>query len=241
MESFLVSPEHVKGDRVVISGEECRHLHKVLRKRAGDTVAATDGRGNFFTVQLQEVGDSRAVGEIVGRRRLVGEPLVSLTLAQGIIRSQRMDWLVEKATEMGVRALVPVHTQFSQGGSSEIKLQRWRRLARAAVKQSGRSVLPEIGEPVLVSALRELLPHPVLFAHPGTRLTVQEVLSKRRDSDVLRSVSLLVGPEGGFSDAEVARFLDWGFQQVHLGGRRLRSETAAVTMIALTLQAVGEM
>ena len=241
LESYFVEPEWISGDRVVFAGEELHHLRKVRRKRPGDTVAATDGRGNFFTVRLAEFTADRAVGEIVKRRRLVGEPLLSVTLAQGIIRSQRMDWLVEKATELGARAVIPVVSRYSVAGSSEIKLNRWRRLAKSAVKQCGRSVLPEIAGPVELRHLAELLPGPVLFAHPGTRRSVADVLSERARISDLRSVSLLVGPEGGFGEEEVAQLLDWGFHQVHLGGRRLRSETAAVTMITLALQAAGEL
>ncbi len=204
-------------------------------------MAVTDGRGGFYIVRLLELKATYATGEIVKRRRLVGESVLSITLAQGIIKSQRMDWLVEKATELGIKTILPVQTAYSVAGSSEIKLQRWQRLARAAVKQSGRSVLPRI-EPVCeVAELSRKLAGPVLVAHPDTKNSVRDALTRLNDAREVRTISLLVGPEGGFSEEEVAQFRAWGYHQVHLGERRLRSETAAITMLTLALQAVGEL
>lgn len=243
LESYFVPADQIKNDLITIDGGEFRHLHKVKRKRVGDQVQVTDGEGNFYTVQIEQIKATQALAGIVKTRRLVGEPLTAITLAQGLIRSQRMDWLVEKGTELGVRRFVPVQMDYCQVGASDLKILRWQRLAQSALKQCGRSFLPQIDEKRVVKDLVNQLPKPVIFAHPGVKSGVREVvrsLGKKRET-LLRSVSLIVGPEGGFSEDEITFFREWGFHQVQLGARRLRSETAAITLVTLTLEALGEM
>lgn len=240
LECFFVPPEQISIDSLIISGNEFRHLHKVKRKRHGDQVHVTDGEGNFFTVKLEQIKATQAVAEIVKTQRLVGEPLVSLTLAQGLIRSQKMDWIIEKGTELGVKKFVPVQTDFSQIKPSDLKFTRWKKIGQSAIKQCGRSYLPIIEKKLYVSDLLENLSKPVLFAHPDVKKSVHDVISEINRKRTLRALSLLIGPEGGFSKDEVANFKEWGFHQVQLGKRRLRSETAALTLIVLTLEALDE-
>jgi 16S rRNA (uracil1498-N3)-methyltransferase len=153
-----------------------------------------------------------------------------------------MDWLIEKCTELGVRKFIPVQTDFCQTNPSDLKRNRWARVAQAAMKQCGRSILPEIEKKMKIEKLADILNGPVLFAHPGVKTTVGDALTdvQKKKKDLIRSLSLLVGPEGGFSDDELDLFKQRGFYQVQLGKRRLRSETAALSLIALTLEALGE-
>ena len=241
-ECFFVSSAQIGKDEVLISGNEFRHLQKVKRKRIGDQVFVTDGEGNFYTVRLKQIQATKAVAEIIKIRRLVGEPSVEITLAQGMIRSQRMDWLIEKGTELGIRKFIPVQMDFCQVKASDLRISRWQRLAQAAMKQSGRSYLPLIEKKQKINDLSEKLLKPVLFAHPGVRKNVGDVLNavRQRQGKAVRFISLLVGPEGGFSDDQIEQFRQWGYFQVHLGQRRLRSETAAIALITLTLDALGE-
>lgn len=242
-ECFFVPPSQIDQKRVLISGNEFRHLQKVKRKRVGDQIFIVDGEGNYYTVRIIQIQATKAVAEIEKTRRLVGESLVEITLAQGLIRSQRMDWLVEKATELGVRKILPVQMDFCQVNSSDLRLARWQRLAQQAMKQCSRSYLPKIENKIKVTELIDKLPKPVIFAHPGVKNSVGDVISRivKKKGQTLRFISLLVGPEGGFSDEEISQFRQLGYFQVQLGGRRLRSETAAISLIALTLEALGEM
>ncbi len=243
LESYFVPAGQIKNGLLIIGGGEFRHLHKVKRKKAGDQVQVTDGEGNFYTVHIEEIKATQAIATIVKTRRLVGETLTAITLAQGLIRSRRMDWLVEKGTELGVRQFVPVQMDYCRVGVSDLKIIRWQRLAQSALKQCGRSILPQIDKKTSVEDLVNRLPKPVLFAHSGGKASVLDVIRSlgKKKGTLLRKVSLIVGPEGGFSEDEVAFFREWGFHQVQLGARRLRSETAAITFVTLTLNALGEM
>lgn len=241
LESFIVLPDQVNGGQLSISGKELDHLRKVKRKQVGDEFSVTDGMGNFYSVRLQKLGRNEAICQILRTRRKVGEPSVHITLVQGILRSQRMDWLVEKGTELGVSRFVPAKTRYCNADLSEIKLKRWARIARAAVKQCGRSVFPEI---VPAQDLGTLLLHmkkPIWFAHPGKK---HEALASRQPSRVRHeqgtAVTLIVGPEGGFSEDEVDSMVDRRCEMISLGERRLRSETAAISMILLALREWGE-
>jgi 16S rRNA (uracil1498-N3)-methyltransferase len=240
LECFYVTPDQVSGESLVILGNEFRHLQKVKRKRVGDQIQVTDGDGNFFTAKLNQIKTTQATAEIVKKQRLVGETLVAITLAQGLIRNQKMEWIIEKGTELGIKKFVPVETDFSQVRSSELKYSRWEKIAQSALKQCGRSYLPVIEKKQKVDDLFEYLPKPVLFAHPGVKDNVHGVISDIIRKRTVRELSLLIGPEGGFSENEILDFKEWGFHQVQLGNRRLRSETAALTLIALTLEALNE-
>jgi 16S rRNA (uracil1498-N3)-methyltransferase len=236
-ENFFVEPDKISVDRVRFDGSEFHHLVKVKRKAVGDQVNVVDGTGNFYSTRLIEIKSGHAIGEIAKKQRRVGELAVSIQLVQGVIRHQRMDWIIEKGTELGVDRFIPLQTEYCQFRPSELKFQRWKRLARNAVKQCGRSVLPKVDD--LPDCLRS---SSVIFAHPLKHVGVKNVIEKmqQKHQQPLQSISLIVGPEGGFSDTEVEQFLRWGYNQVDLGQRRLRAETAAITLLVLTLEAIGE-
>ncbi len=243
LESYFVQSDQIKNDQAVIGGNEFRHLCKVRRKRVGDVINLTDGEGNFYTARLLQVKATQAVVEIIKRQRLVGEPLVAITLAQGLIRSQRMDWLVEKGTELGVKQFIPLQSEYCQTSTSDLKIVRWQRLAQAAIKQCGRSVEPKIENLCHFAELPDRLSKPVLFAQPDSKNNVIDLLRdiQQQRQDPIRAVSLIIGPEGGFSPTELEHFEYWGYSPVNLGLRRLRSETAAITLIVLTLAALAEL
>ena len=240
LECFFVPPEQVSNESIIISGNEFRHLQKVKRKRVGDQIQITDGDGNFYTAKLSQIKATQATAEIVKKQRLVGETLVAITLAQGLIRSQKMDWIIEKGTELGIKRFIPVETNYSQVRPSDLKYSRWEKITQSAIKQCGRSYLPKIEKKRKSNDLLEYLTKPVIFAHPGIKDSVSGIILDLNRKRTFRELSLLIGPEGGFSEDEVLNFKEWGFHQVQLGNRRLRSETAALILVALTLEALNE-
>lgn len=233
---FYAPPEAVRDGRVVLPSDEARHAAKVLRHRVGDVIEVVDGEGGRFEVRLDEVG-REVSGEVIGERRDVGESAVELSVGLGVLKSAaRFETFVEKAVELGVARIIPLITERTE----QVRLKRTRleSIMVAAIKQCGRSRLPDLSEP---TALPEVLRSPAadvrLLCHEGigAGTGIASVLTGRADG----STSILVGPEGGFSDAEVASAAAAGWTIVSLGPRRLRAETAAVVAAAAVMMARG--
>ncbi|HHS13426.1 MAG TPA: 16S rRNA (uracil(1498)-N(3))-methyltransferase [bacterium] len=237
-ESVFAPPECFRNDEVTIPAEESRHL-RALRKKRGDEIWVIDGKGGAFRVRLLDTGQE-TMGKVMESRRLLGEPRARVTLAPALIRGERFDWLIEKAVELGVSRLLPVITQRTERAAGPQKWRRWQRIALAAMKQSGRSVLPEIMDPrpfervILMGADCTLR----LIAHDAGDTGWSAKTGSRNPA--YRALAM-VGPEGGFSEEEIAMAVEHGFRPVSLGPRRLRAETAALVIITRILRDWNEL
>jgi 16S rRNA (uracil1498-N3)-methyltransferase len=231
------------GDEVELTGEDARKTSVVLRKRVGDEVELCDSSGRAFVATLIESGErvrarlSEALGELPAAT-------LEVALAQAIPKGVKMDFVVEKATELGVARILPVTTERTLGADSarDGKVERWRRLARAAAQQSGRTDVPGIEAPIAWAALCARFGEFDLVLVPW-ELTPAEPLRERLP-DLLagtRSVLVAIGPEGGLSHAEVERAVAAGAIAISLGRRILRTETAGLVACSLLLYAAGEL
>jgi 16S rRNA (uracil1498-N3)-methyltransferase len=226
---FYVRPQDVSDGTLVFRGDENGHLVRAMRKRAGDAVLAVDGRGRAYQVRILKTGKGETTAEITGVHERSGERDIELTLAQGLIKGGRLDWLVEKASEIGVHAIVPVRTANSVLKTlSPQRMARLQKIALSAMKQSGRSFLPGIAP---VTAFDDVLGSSSVFdvrliAHPAPRGGPGAPIPRGR------RILCLVGPEGGFEPLEVEKALECGFLAVSLGPARLRAETAGIVLLA---------
>lgn len=216
---FYAPPEMFDGARVVLPDAEARHATKVLRLRAGAEVVVVDGQGGRYTVRLARTSGWSVEGEVVGTVQVPPPP--PLTLALGLLRAEeRLEFALEKAVELGVTRFVTLLTERTE--ARRVRPERLRATAVAAMKQSLRAHLPEVAGPL---ALEALLGAGAILLHEGAPLP-----------DALRTmlpgpaapVTLLVGPEGGFSNGEIARARESGTRVASLGSVRLRAETAAL-------------
>lgn len=236
MPGFLVHPGDVGEGILILRDEEARHLAKVRRHRPGDRIEAIDGEGGFFRACVVSVEKGKVVCRILESRRNQGESRVRLCLAPSLLKGHRFDFVVEKATEVGVDAIHPlVSSRGVVRSGSAGKVERWRRLAREAAKQCGRSRIPEVFPPVpLEEALDRLVGEAdlVLVAAPsGGSGDLSALFAVRRP----RRVGLLIGPEGGFSSGEIALARTAGAECFSWGDRVLRADTAGVVLSALLL------
>ncbi len=229
MDHFYCPPDHIYQNDLFIDGEEFAHMTHVMRKKVGDVVRVVDGLGHAFDAKLSGINRKSARGMIVSSYSGYNESSTDVTLGVGVLKNpSKYDFLVEKVTELGARRIIPLITERTI--PSHAKVGRWRKLALAAMKQSGRSYLPSVSE---LMTLDELLAQRDGFA---LRIIAhEEFLETPRLSSSAGSVLILVGPEGGFSPEEVERCRGGGFHTMYLGERRLRTETAAVVMAALWL------
>lgn len=230
------------GEELLLDGERARYVARVLRLRSGDELRVFDGKGNEHKAVLgraAKAGIALRIAEAYARD--VESPL-AVHLVQGISRGERMDTVVQKATELGVHRITPVVTERSVVKLAEDRAARrtehWRKVARSACEQCGRNVLPEIDPPqdlarFIDGAAAADLPRVLLHADAGKPLTSL--------SAPVSGVQILIGPEGGLSANEREQAVAAGFIAYALGPRILRTETAALTAIALLQARLGDL
>jgi 16S rRNA (uracil1498-N3)-methyltransferase len=231
---------NIAGAQITLDRDEAHHLTRVLRLGAGATVFAFDGCGNEYECTVANTGKQSVTLDI--RHALVeatDSPL-QLTLAQALVKGDKFDWIVQKASELGVTRIVPLITEHSDIRQSEEraehKLGRWRRIALEAVKQCGRRRLVEIAEPQTFAALCVATNSEMrwmLAERDGTALPLAR--------QAVTSATVAVGPEGGWSDAEFALAHQHQFTLLQLGRRVLRTETAAIVAVTLAQTLAGDL
>ncbi len=215
-----------------------RHLVKVLRLRQGSPLTVFDGRGHEHRASLA-AGGGRSLLRIGEQIEVVAESPVPIELIQGISRGERMDLVIQKATELGVAEIRPVFTQRSvvrlNDKRASRRLDHWHAVAVSACEQCGRATLPVVHPPEnLYLALRKLLPG-------ATRLVLDAKCTGQPIAEATDRVVLLIGPEGGLTDVEKETAGSEGFQPVTLGPRVMRTETAALAAVAIAQWLWGDL
>jgi len=238
---FFVEGVHAVGDRVAFAPDDARKLATVLRKRSGDRVQVVDSGAVAYAATLDVDGrDVRAtLDELLDRGEV--ETALAVTIAQAVPKGQKMDLVVEKATELGAYAIVPVRSARVVGhDTSPGKVERWRRIAKSAAQQSGRIRIPDVAD---VHDWNALL---ATFAQYDRVYVPWELARPRPLRDVFdrelptaRSVMIVIGPEGGFGTEEIERAREAGASVISLGRRILRTETAALVVLSAILYARG--
>ena len=237
MRRFFVPPESFGGDSVIIAGDLFRHLAKVLRLKNGATVLLADGKGKEFAGTIRTIGKESLVVAIqeafVAPAFENGPPI---TLYQGLPKGDKMDFIVQKSTELGIAEIVPFRADRSvpriKKGEEDDKLARWQRIALEASRQSGRASVPTVSFAGRVEDVVRLSGHTV-------RLLLWEEEQDNRLKGTLaglplpETIAIMVGPEGGLSAEEVARAREGGFIPVSLGKRIVRTETASLVVLAI--------
>jgi 16S rRNA (uracil1498-N3)-methyltransferase len=231
-ERFFTS-EPIAGDRATLSGTDAHHLSHVMRAKVGETVTLFDGSGCEYVAQIQSIGKRDVELTIIERREVDREAATKLTLAVALPKGERQRVLIEKAVELGVYALVPLETERGVAQPTSNVVERLRRAVIEASKQCGRNRLMEISEAqswrTFVSTVSSDTVR--LIAHPGGK-PLGEMRSTMGTS--AHEIVAAVGPEGGFSDEEVAAAVAAGWTKVDLGPRILRVETAVAALAAWT-------
>jgi 16S rRNA (uracil1498-N3)-methyltransferase len=241
---FFVPPGTVRARHITLGPPLAHRLGRVLRLRRGDHVILAEGGPQEYEVQLTGVSGHAVTALVVAEREAPPEPGVNITLYQSLIRANRFDLVLEKGTEIGVARFVPMIAARSQvqadGEPAPARAERWQRLIIEAAEQCGRGRLPAVEAP---RAFEQ-----AVSAAPGVKLLPYEEEEGLGLSAYLNllplapeEVSLFIGPEGGFEEAEVAFAREQGAAVVTLGSRIMRAETAAIVAVALVLNACGDL
>jgi len=219
---------------VELDAEKARYLSRVLRLRVGDAVSVFDGQGAEYTTTITAVGKSSATLRVDEETATKTESRLRVHLVQGISRGERMDFVVQKATELGVKRISPVLTEFGvvklDAARAEKRREHWQKVAASACEQCGRVRLPLIDTPIPLKHWFADKPKQVdteIILKPGATTPLARIDGPKTE------VCVLIGPEGGFSDSEFEDAAIAGFDPVSLGPRVLRTETAAVATLAV--------
>jgi len=225
--------DEVRSGRAELSGDDARHLTRVLRVEAGQRYEISDNH-NVYLAEVDTARKEHVTFRIL-EKLAAPAPTVRLVLCAALIKFDHFEWMIEKATELGVSEIVPVETVRSERGlerAAHKRVERWRRIALEASQQSRRAFLPEVSEPEpLRDALaREARYRFALDESPAVRPLNSALPPSRDPQDI---VAMLIGPEGGWTEDERAQFTAAAWSPVSLGPLILRAETAALAALAI--------
>jgi 16S rRNA (uracil1498-N3)-methyltransferase len=245
MHRFFVRPADIGASQLRLSGDEAAHLVRVLRLGRGAQICAFDGGGREYVAVVEQVEADHVCCRILAQAEAASTRPVSISLGQGLPKAEKFEWVIQKATELGVAEIVPLLTERAvpqlTGARVVAKQARWQKIAREACKQCGQTTLPDLWPP---TRLEEFF-----RASRGADLKLMcwEEEKQRRLRTVLQAceqvsaVAVLVGPEGGLTPEEAAQGEACGFIPVGLGTRILRAETAGVVAVALLQHRFGDL
>lgn len=242
MPRFFVPNPLVIGEETRIDGGDARHIGGALRMRPGETLTLCDGKGTDYAATVTAVERESVTLRVDSAVPNATEPTVAVTLYMGLPKGDKMELIIQKAVELGITAICPVITgrsivRIPDGKEGEKKRVRWQRIADEAAGQSGRGILPQVEAPVSWKlALSRLAAENTLICYEGGGSPIGEAVTPQTET-----LSLVVGPEGGFSPEEVEQVLAGGGRAVTLGPRILRCETAPLAALAVVMERTGNM
>jgi 16S rRNA (uracil1498-N3)-methyltransferase len=235
---FFAPPEQINNSLITLDSDESHHLSRVLRLSSGATVFAFDGLGNEYQCEVAEVSKKSVSLSIIAPVTDPVESPLDLTLGQAILQNDKFDLIVQKATELGVTRIVPLITEFCEFRKvtgNEQRLQRWKKIALEATKQCGRRIIPDIAEPLTFTD----------FCQKNQSL-LRLIFSEQGGGKLLslpeaNSISVVIGPKGGWSQAELSIAKENNFTAIYLSNRILKAETAAIAATALLQLQFGDL
>lgn len=239
MPKFFTKPDCIDGNELKIIGEDVSHISKVLRMSAGDNIIVCDGEGIDYDAVITSISKTEVVAEITGKYVCDAEPTVDVTLYQALPKQGKMEYIIQKTTELGINKIVPVYTKRCVVKPSD-KTERWSKVAESAAKQCGRGIIPEVMSTISFTDAIEQMKEYDLALMPY-ECEEKNGLKKILQSSSYKTVSIFIGPEGGFDLKEVEAAIGAGVKTVTLGKRILRTETAASAVLPIIMYENDEM
>lgn len=240
MYRFYVSKEQITDDKVYIDGTDVNHIKNVLRLEKGDWIIACDKEGTDYVSRISDISSERVVLNIEKVQDSDTELPCKIVLFQGLPKKDKMEFIIQKAVELGVSKIVPVAMKRCvvklDDKKADKKAKRWQTIAEAAAKQSGRGIIPEVTNPVSIKEAFDIacgleynmIPYELQDGIEKSREIVKECCTKK-------SVGIFIGPEGGFEKDEVEEAVSRGIKPISLGKRILRTETAGIAVVSIMM------
>lgn len=239
MQRIYIEPENIIDTEMTFSIEQSHRISTVLRLKAGDSIIVFDGQGKEYRVILKKVKTNEIIGIIESMTLINRDPKLEITLIQGLPKFEKMDSIVQKATELGVKRIIPVITTRTIPSltlqKTKLRLDRWQKIAISAAEQSGRTIIPLIS-PItnLDQGLLEIdsINLKLFFWEEERSVTLKSVLQK---IDARNAAAIIIGPEGGFTKEEAKLAKQSEAISVSLGSQLLRTETAPIAALSILL------
>jgi len=244
MSKFFINAENIHDNSIIITGDDVDHIRKVLRLGSGDRIVLSDGMGNDYMVKIERYESGLVYTSIVSVEKSNTEPPIEITLFQGIPKSDKMDFIVQKSVELGVKRIVPVMTartvvRFAGDKDMDSKVKRWQRISLEAAKQCNRGIVPKIDMPLSIEEALEVSADADFAVIPYEKEARNHI--KSLIGSELKKAAVFIGPEGGFTEEEVEKALLRNVKPVTLGPRILRTETAGIVVLSILMYELGDM
>ena len=245
MHRFFIPPNTIHDNRVILRGDIVHQIRDVLRMRLGESIILLDNSSYAYQTELALIDRDTVRGVIREKWKLETEPSARITLYQGLLKGQKFDWVLQKGTEIGIAAFVPVLAARCVMSNLEdvsgMRLERWERIVVEAAEQAGRACLPHLSNPTLFMQACGLAERGGLSLIPWEEehnRSLRETMSQVPKS---KQINLFIGPEGGFTEEEIATAKEHGVIPVSLGPRILRAETAGLAAASAILYELGDL
>ena len=242
MPKFFVPKENICDDKILIDGEDVLHIKKVLRLTKGDIIDMCDGKGIEYKARISSFDDNKIICDVLEKQQSDTEPNIEITIFQGIPKGSKMDYIIQKNTELGAVKIVPCImsrcvVKLDNQKDAQKKQQRWQKIAEEAAKQSQRGIIPKIEMPCMFNdALKIMKESDICFAPyecEEKNILKNTLLSSKNP----KTISFMIG---GFDLAEVMKLKEYNIPTVTLGKRILRTETAAEAVTAMIMYEIGD-
>ena len=246
MNRFFGKSENISDDTIIIDGSDVNHIKNVLRMRQGDKLIVTGGNNRDYVCSVREYAQDKVFLDIVNDIETDRELPADIYLFQGLPKGDKMELIIQKCVELGVHAVIPVAMKRCvvklDDKKSAAKIKRWQAISESAAKQSGRGVIPEVMdvmsfdeavEYVKSNGMNGIIPYELAEGMEASRRAVESVKPGMK-------VAVFIGPEGGFDLTEVQKAVDAGMQEISLGRRILRTETAGLAIMSILMYHLEE-
>lgn len=243
MYRFYISAGQVQDGQIEITGEDVNHIKNVLRMRPGEQMILCDGEGTDYLCELAGNKERNLIANILEEKKSETELPVRLVLFQGLPKKDKMELIIQKAVELGAAEIIPVVTKRTivktDEGKEDKKISRWQAIAESAAKQSGRGFIPQVGRILsfkeALAKMKDIGYNGILYENARGMQPTKEFLAKAAKQE---SIGIFVGPEGGFTEEEVAAVTANGAECLSLGKRILRTETAGLSMLSMLMLSI---
>lgn len=243
MPRFFTSPENIRDEKITLFPDDIRHIIHVLRMKAGEHLTVCDTKGFDYSCEIAGISDKDIALKIISKNKTTSEPEVNVILYQGLPKQEKMEFIIQKSVELGISKIVPVETEraiVKLRDKEDKKVARWQKISEAAAKQSCRGIIPFIENPISFkdAVLSSLATDLSLIPY---ELEEKKGIKPYMEGFKGKSISIFIGPEGGFTEAEIKFASVNKIMPVTLGKRILRTETAGLVALSLIMYELGEL